>query len=406
MDKAEFRSCISFKLFGGGIAYRSSETEWIRLNESIAGAGKKLTSFLEYLILNHGKDISADELIGVFWPDEKSSDPGNVLKYTLHKTRTLLKQMFPQEDNLLVTHRGHYTWNPAVKLELDTEVFEEACIRKAKYNDASSMDELMQAIELYNGDLLSNNDTEWILPLRIYYRTLYIDACKSVLAMLREQDRWVEIIRVCERAYKLEPMTEEFTTDMMNALTAMGQPGRALEQYETYRTMLWDELSLVPSEAAEMAHTVAMEAMNTSDQDIVRLLTEVETDATAFLCSFSAFRSIVILEARHMARNQMESTILVVRAGRAQEANTPPATDVRRIERVLLKTLRAGDPVARLNAGSYIVLLSGASVENSHRVMERVERVFRNSYPRSKAYLDYQLYPLHASFLNREELTK
>ena len=403
MNKTEQKSCICFKLFGGGIAYRSSEdAEWTRLDESITGAGKKLTSFLEYLILNHGKGVSADELIGVFWPDEKSSDPGNVLKYTLHKARTLLKQMFPQEENLLITHRGHYSWNPGVKLELDAEMFETACIRKVKYHDTESVNELLQAIELYSGDLLSNNDTEWILPLRIYYRTLYIDACKSALAMLREQDRWVEIIHVCERAYKLDPMTEEFTSDMMNALTAMGQPGRAMEHYEAYRTMLWEELSLVPSEETERAHTAAMEAMNTSEQDIVRLLTEVEADATAFLCSFSAFRSIVILEARHMARNQGESTVLVVRAGREQKANTPPATDVRRVERVLLKTLRAGDPVARLNAGSYIVLLSGASIDDSHRVMERIERAFRNAYPRSKAYLDYQLYALHASCLNRE----
>lgn len=403
MNKTEYKSCICFRLFGGGIAYRSSEdAEWTRLNDSITGAGKKLTSFLEYLILNHGKDISADELIGVFWSDEKSNDPGNALKYTLHKARNLLKQMFPQEESLLITHRGHYTWNPAVKMELDTEVFEVACTRKMKKNKVDDMGELLQAINLYRGDLLSNNDAEWILPLRIYYRTLYIDACKVALSMLREHDRWMEIIGVCEQAYQLEPMTEEFTTDMMNALTAMGQPGRAIEQYEAYRAMLWSELSLVPSEEAELAHTAAVETMNTSEQDIVRLLTEVEAEPAAFLCSFSAFRSIVILEARHMARNKGDSTILVVRAGREQEANTPPATDVRRIERVLLKTLRAGDPVARLNAGSYIVLLSGASIEDSKRVMERIERIFRSSYPRSKAYLDYKLYPVHASSLNRE----
>ena len=92
--------------------------------------------------------------------------------------------------------------------------------------------------------------------------------------------------------------------------------------------------------------------------------------------------------------------MLVIRAGREQEANTPPATDVRRIERVLLKTLRAGDPVARLNAGSYIVLLSGASEDDSRRVMERIERAFRNAYPRSRAYLDYTLHPLQASSLD------
>ena len=157
---------------------------------------------------------------------------------------------------------------------------------------------------------------------------------------------------------------------------------------------------MVPSEKVELVHTVAMEATNTNEQDIIRLLTEGETDQSAFLCSFSAFRSIVILEARHMARNKVPSTVLVIRAGREQEVNTPPATDVRRIERVLLKTLRAGDPVARLNAGSYIVLLSGASEEDSKRVMERIEKVFRNAYPRSRAYLDYTLHPLKTTTMD------
>ena len=65
MEKTGNKSCISFKLFGSGLAYRNSQgEEWIRLNESdLEGTGKKLTAFLEYLIINHGKDISSEELI-------------------------------------------------------------------------------------------------------------------------------------------------------------------------------------------------------------------------------------------------------------------------------------------------------------------------------------------------------
>ena len=220
-----------------------------------------------------------------------------------------------------------------------------------------------------------------------------MDACKTALRILDEDDRWVEIIRVCERAYTMEPMEEEFTRYMMRALIAMGQPGRAIEQYEAYRTTLWSELSLVPSDEVEQIHAAAVEATNTDEQDIVRMLLEEDTNRTAFLCSFSVFRSMVLLESRHMSRNKTESSILIVKAG-GRDSNAAPTTDVRRIERVLLKTLRCGDPIARLNAGSYIVLLSGASVDNAHIVMDRIERTFRASYPRSKAYLDYKIYPL------------
>ena len=102
---------------------------------------------------------------------------------------------------------------------------------------------------------------------------------------------------------------------------------------------------------------------------------------------------MVLLETRHMARYKTESTILIIKAG-GRTAEAVPTTDVRRIERVLLKTLRCADPIARLNAGAYVVLLAGASEENAQIVMERIERVFRTSYPRSKAYLEYRIYPL------------
>lgn len=398
MGSPEMKKNISFKLFGGSIAYSCGEGgEWSRLNESSGSSvGRKLAAFLEYLILNHGKIISSEELMNTFWPEDTSADPANALKYTVHKTRHLLKQMFPEVENLLITHRGHYSWNPEIEINLDTEEFERACLEAKQPDSDITLEELLDALELYTGDILTGSDAEWIMPLRIYYRTLYIDACKSVLKVLAEEERWTETVHICEKAYILEPMEEEFTRHMMNALISMNQAGRAIEQYDNYKAMLWEELSLVPSEEVELVHAAAVDATNTDEQDIIRILTEQENNGSAFLCSFSVFRNMVLLETRHMARYKTESSILIVKAG-GRGADAVPTTDVRRIERVLLKTLRCADPIARLNAGAYVVLLSGASEENAKVVMERIERVFRTSYPRSKAYLDFRVYSLDSN---------
>ena len=57
----------------------------------------------------------------------------------------------------------------------------------------------------------------------------------------------------------------------------------------------------------------------------------------------------------------------------------------------------------RLNAWVYLLLFSllycahyctRLNFSNAKVVMDRIERVFRTSYPRSKAYLDYRIYPL------------
>ena len=76
---------------------------------------------------------------------------------------------------------------------------------------------------------------------------------------------------------------------------------------------------------------------------------------------------------------------------------TTPTTDARRLQRVLMEGLRTGDLVARLDAGSYIVMLTGASAESTRTVLQRVEQMFRKAYTNSNAHITFrtsQLKPL------------
>ena len=75
------------------------------------------------------------------------------------------------------------------------------------------------------------------------------------------------------------------------------------------------------------------------------------------------------LERRHLSRSGQTSTLVIVSLG----DQTAPTTDSRRLQRTLMEGLRTGDLVARLDAGSYIVMLSGASMENARMVIRRVE---------------------------------
>ena len=95
-------------------------------------AGKKTLSFLQYLIINHARNISTEELIEVFWTENNSSDPANALRNMLFKIRNLLKEMFPRQTDLLQTLQGCYGWNPGIRIELDTEQFERLCLEARK----------------------------------------------------------------------------------------------------------------------------------------------------------------------------------------------------------------------------------------------------------------------------------
>ena len=124
------RKVVYFGLLGV-FSYGSSEEEC--KNGAVLGRiGKKTLSFLQYLIVNHMRTVSAEELIEQFWTENNSADPANALRNMLYKIRNLLKIMFPEQDNLLLTLPEGYTWKADLDIVLDTEIFEGLCLEAGK----------------------------------------------------------------------------------------------------------------------------------------------------------------------------------------------------------------------------------------------------------------------------------
>ncbi len=351
-------------------------------------SGRKVLSFLQYLIVHHERNISAAELIEEFWP-ERSDAPANALRRMLLRARKLLKELYPEAEELLLTLPGCYAWNPEVCLTLDTKRFEDACLEAGRKKREEQTEALLAAVSLYKGDFLSANDSGWVMAPRQYYRTLYIDACKTLLPLLEKEERWIEVMAVCEQAYEIDFSVEDFTFCQMQALIALNQPEQAVEKYENFRNRMLEEFQIEPSGRVEKLCTLAkgLRKKDLGISEIFALLSEEDPVGSAFFCTFEMFQSIVSLERRHLLRSKGNSMLIIVRLGK----ESVPAADVRRLERVLLEDLRAGDPVARLEAGSYIFLLTGADAENARMVISRLDRDFHRIYRRSEAHITYHM---------------
>ena len=380
---------IRFELLGT-FSWGSREDNCWKQNTA---SGKKALSFLQYLIVNHTRRIPAEELIGRFW-SERSSDPVNALRSMVFKVRKYLKEMFPGQENMIVTLDGCYAWNPEVQIELDTERFERAC-RKAKEQPGDKERKILsEAISLYRGDFLSGNDSDWAIPVRRFYQTLYLDACREALPLLQEGRHWMKMVEICERAQEVDFAAEDFMEYRMQALISLGQPARAVEQYEQFSARLWEEFQIAPSERIERMHALALGICRgvQGNEDILKLLAEGENDGRAFLCNFHVFQKIVTLERRHLRRSGGVTTLVIVRL----RNQAVPATDSKRLERILMDGLRAGDPVSRLDATSYILMLTGSSPEHAQVVTERLDRAFHKAYSHSKACISFQISPMEA----------
>lgn len=386
---------LRFRILGGFRFCEAGEPQWRTLESmNIKGVGKKQLAFLYYFLLNSHRLITAEELVDVFWPGD-SKDPANALKNTLHKNRALLKTMFPQAEEMILTQSTGYCWSDGVVLELDTERLDQV-YRGIKPGTPVETEDLKQAVDLYGGEILAGSNQLWLEHINVYYHNVYVDLCKALSERLQEANDWEEAVRVCERAYTYAPEVEDITHCLMQALLFTGQQEQAVQHYEKYRAMLWREYSLVPPERVEQMYSLAMERCSADkdyERELLRQLIQMPEPLQAFSCSQMVFRHLVQLELRQMRRNGHRSSVVVLQTMKDSQ-NGKPSTDTRRVERVLLSALRAGDPFTKLNMGSFAVLLPTATVENARKVMERVDHQFHVTYPRSRAELQYRVYPL------------
>ena len=373
----------------GAFSCGNTEEERTRNSALLGKMGKKALSFLQYLIVNHRRHISSEELIEQFWADSGSSDPYNALRNMLFKVRNLLKSMFPGEEAIFQTLPDCYAWNTEISLELDAERMETFCLKAKRAAGEEQCRLLGQAVSLYKGDFLSGNDADWAKVQRQYYQTLYLDACKTVLPIYYKKEQWMETVNVCSQAYAVDFSIEDFTAYQMQALIALGQPEQAVEKYEAFRDRMLQEYDIPPTERIEQLHTLAVGLHRTGmdAEDIFRLVCGDEQDSHAFFCTFSTFQSIVALERRHIARSGQTSSLVIISLGQ----DAVPTTDGRRLEKILLDKLRTGDPIARLEAGSYILMLTGANTENARLVISRIDSAFHRTYRNSRAKLTYRV---------------
>lgn len=395
------RKAVYFEVLGSfsmGRAEDGTKKEYV-----IPGkAGKKVLSFLQYLIVNHTRSISLEELIEQFWPETDSTDPGNALKNMMFRTRSYLKKVFPEQKELIRKLPGCYIWNPDVRVEVDAEQFEQKYLEARGKKDEEHVELLLEAVSLYKGDFLAGNDSDWTASIRHYYQTLYLDACKKALSALQEKERWSEMISICEQAYEVDFSMDAFVVHHMQALISLGQPEKAVERYQMFRKMLWQEYEIEPASHVEQMHALASGMCQSSrdSEDILKLVSEGAEERGAFFCTFGVFQSIVALERRHLARTKQNSTLVLVTIG----DKSAPTTDARRLQRILLEGLRTGDLVARLDAGSYIVMLTGASVESTQAVIRRVEQKFHKTYSGSDADIRFRMSALEPLIIQEQKI--
>lgn len=393
---------IHVKMFGGFTITMDDKTMSDSDNRS-----RKAWSLLCYLIIKRRGDVSINELFHAIWQDDMQDNPYGALKTLVFRVRKMLEAAgFPSQD-MILSQRGAYMWNPAWETELDVDRFESLCrlILDPEEEEGRKERELWklcrQAFELYEGMFLPRSAEEgWVGPLASYYHSLYKKLVIYMAQMLLEEQDYAQMEEISRRAVEIDRFVEEFHYYHIYAMYSQGRQEAALDGYLATTDMFYRERLMTPSEHFKELYKI----IRNSRQDVVTDLDTIqnvlgsgggpEDERGAYQCEYAVFKRLVQLERRGVERSGDSVYLCLLTVGDRKGRTLKPEIQARAMERLreaIRRSLRSSDVYARYSVSQYILLLSSATYENSEMVMNRVLSAFNKSYVRKDVAVNYSL---------------
>ena len=206
----------------------------------------RLQSLLAYLVLHHNTPQPRSHLAYLLWPDSTESQAHTNLRNILHK----LRQSLPNADTFLQAQRQELQWQPHGLWTVDVLDFEQALTRaeeaeRAKHKDAARQ-ALVEAVNLYQGDLLPSCYDEWILPERDHLRQAFLKALERLIGLLEEERDYEAAISAAQRLLRHDPLHEATYRHLMRLYAVSGDRVAALRTYYACTTVLEREMGVAP----------------------------------------------------------------------------------------------------------------------------------------------------------------
>jgi WD40 repeat protein/DNA-binding SARP family transcriptional activator len=224
---------------------------------------EKARALLTYLALEGAQPRSI--LTALLWPYLPQDSAFDNLRKTIYRLRQRLQESIPNTADPLIADRQNVQLDPQ-RTVVDVLRFESLlaeCDRHA-HREVATCDEclarLTHAVELYQGELLAGfglGDApafeEWLLLRRETLQYQALLALGQLATAWEARGDFERSYSYCSRALTLDPLREELHRQQMRLLVRLGRRHQALQQYESCRRLLREEMGIEPD-----AETVAL----------------------------------------------------------------------------------------------------------------------------------------------------
>ncbi|MGA9192961.1 MAG: tetratricopeptide repeat protein [Anaerolineales bacterium] len=195
---------------------------------------------LAYLALNAKSPQPRDRLAGILWPDSDESNALANLRHALWRLRQAIG-----EDNYLDISKTTLQLNPDADWWVDTAQLE------AARGPAEEIDQLIQAVDLYQGHLLPGFYEDWVSLERDRLEGLFQRKIQTLVESLTHAGKWDEVVAHSERWIALGSSPEPAYRALMQAHAALGDAAAMANTYQRCREALMNDLGVEPSPETE-----------------------------------------------------------------------------------------------------------------------------------------------------------
>jgi DNA-binding SARP family transcriptional activator len=208
---------------------------------------RQVEELLAYLLLNQGAHHSREKLIEILWPYSSPTNARARFSTVLWRLRTVFDHVGASMDDYLQVARDWIAFVPALPISFDAADFEALLNQTLTAGTGGRQEEMLRtAVTLYQGDLCEGIYADWCLLERERIARFYLRAIGQLMACLIQRQEYDEAVSLGAEILQIDPVREEVHRTLMYCYWQMGQPARALHQFDACKQLLAEELKALP----------------------------------------------------------------------------------------------------------------------------------------------------------------
>jgi DNA-binding SARP family transcriptional activator len=204
---------------------------------------------LAYLAYDSHRSHPRDGLIEMLWPERDLDAARRDLRVALTSLRRLLEPPGIPSGAVIRADRATVQINPQA-ITTDAACFEASLKSACRAPDSTERNcRLMDAVELYGGDLLPTYYEDWIFPERQRLLEAYLQALQQLAHLSEHAGDLRRAIQWTRRAVSADPLREESRRDLIRLLAALGEGEAARREAQALHQISTDKLDGVGKSA-------------------------------------------------------------------------------------------------------------------------------------------------------------